>query len=317
MVERAPRIASSSSGRIAAQMPRSSAPEGREPPTVARSHGDLAEDRARGLARSGRRRFQGRHAHLDLEVWCGRRVDDGHRAIASEEFRHALEGPRRGGQPDSLRILLGDDRQSFEAQRQVGSALRSGERVDLVHDDRVNGVKVLASLGAEQEEQRFRRRDEDLGRVLRLPPALFLRSVARTHVDSQGSIRFIGALREPSDPDERCAQVPLDVVGQRLQRRDVDDSDPGFVGGVARHPIDRREKRGEGLARTRRCDEQRVIAGPDGRPTALLNQRRVTELILEPVPSRRREMIHAVKVRQELFCGLGRSAIARTRAVRT
>ncbi len=66
----------------------------------------------------------------------------------------------------------------------------------------------------EQEEERLGRRDQDVGRVAQHRRALLLRRVAGADGDAQ--LRL--------EPGERAAQVALDVVVQRLQRRDVENA---------------------------------------------------------------------------------------------
>ena len=70
----------------------------------------------------------------------------------------------------------------------------------------------LAALRGQQQEERLRRRDQDVGRLAEHRRALLLRRVAGAHRDRE--LRL--------EPGERPAQVALDVVVQRLQRRDVE-----------------------------------------------------------------------------------------------
>ena len=79
--------------------------------------------------------------------------------------------------------------------------------------------------------------------------ALLLRRVARAHRDAQRRLQ----------PRERPAQVALDVVVQRLQRRDVEHAQAA-VRGVGCQPVDRIEERRERLARAGRRLDQRVRA---------------------------------------------------------
>ena len=75
----------------------------------------------------------------------------------------------------------------------------------------------------EQDVQRLRRRDQDVRRLAAHARALALRRVARAH--GRANRRFAEhACRElAADAFERRAQVLLDVVRERLQRRDVED----------------------------------------------------------------------------------------------
>jgi hypothetical protein len=89
---------------------------------------------------------------------------------------------------------------------------------------------------------------------------------------------------------ERRFQVPLDVVRQRLEWRDVDD--PGLVReligqSLADEPVDRGEEGGKRLAGAGRCCDQDVIACLDGRPCLRLRFRRLREGGIEPGGHRR------------------------------
>ena len=95
---------------------------------------------------------------------------------------------------------------------------------------RVPSNSSCARAGQHQV-QRLGRRDQDVGRLAQHRLALALRRVAGADRDRQ-----LGA-----DPAQRRAQVAVDVVGQRLQRRDVDEADAGAraVGGRRRRPAGR------------------------------------------------------------------------------
>ena len=108
-----------------------------------------------------------------------------------------------------------------------------------------------------------------------------------------GSPRRCGGI---ADPGQRRAQVALDVVGQRLERRDVEDADRarrarGSASGcrVGGEPIERPQEGGECLAAAGRGVDQRVLAGGDRRPAARLGLGRGLEARLEPVADGARE----------------------------
>ena len=72
-----------------------------------------------------------------------------------------------------------------------------------------------------------------------------------------------------ADAGERLLEIALDVVGQRLERRDVDDARhvrKPALDALAHERVDRREKRGERLARAGRRGDQRVPAARNRRP---------------------------------------------------
>ena len=101
----------------------------------------------------------------------------------------------------------------LQGQRQVGAPLGLGDRVDLVDDHRLDRGEDLAGARGEHQVERLGGGDQDVGRRFAHRPALGLAGVAGPQAD-----RDLGA-----DPPQRRPQVALDVVGERLQRRDVDD----------------------------------------------------------------------------------------------
>src|SRR4051794_41967566 len=65
----------------------------------------------------------------------------------------------------------------------MGTSLAAGDCVDLVDDDRVDPPQRLTSLARQQEEQRLRRRDEDVRWPARERAPLVSRGVTRAHAD--------------------------------------------------------------------------------------------------------------------------------------
>jgi hypothetical protein len=84
----------------------------------------------------------------------------------------------------------------------------------------------------------------------------------------------------------RFLEVLLNVVGERLQRRDVDHQGPIIEPPRARHAnelVDRPEKRRERLAGAGRRRDQGVAFGGDRAPTRLLRRCRRGEARREPL----------------------------------
>ena len=152
----------------------------------------------------------------------------------------------------------------------MGAALRPGDGVHLVEDQRVDAAQQLARARREQEEERLRRRDQDVRRLAEHRRALLLRRVAGADGDAE--------LRP--EPGERPAEVPLDVVVERLERRDVEHAQPDVR--RSREPVDRRQERRERLPRAGRRLDEDVSAARDRRPALLLRGRRRGEVPLEP-----------------------------------
>ena len=130
--------------------------------------------------------------------------------------------------------------EALEREREMGAALRAGDGVHLVDDHRLDAAQHLAALRGEEQEERLRRRDQDVGRRAQHLAALPLVGVARADADRQ----------RRAEPGERAAQVALDVVVERLQRRDVEQPQPLARARV--EPVDPGQERGERLARAGR-----------------------------------------------------------------
>ena len=100
-------------------------------------------------------------------------------------------------------------------ERQVRAPLGRGHRVDLVDDARLRAGEQLLRAPGQHQVQRLGGRDQDVRRLAEHRLALALRGVAGAHRDLE-----VGA-----DAAQRHAQVAVDVVGERLERRDVDEAD--------------------------------------------------------------------------------------------
>ena len=176
------------------------------------------------------------------------------------------ERPLRGREADPLEGLLDDPLEPLERDGEVRAALRPGDRVHLVEDHRLDGLQQLAAARGEQQVQRLGRRDQDVGRRAEHPLAVALRRVARPHADRE----------RRADPGERAAEVALDVVVERLERRDVEQPE-AFArrrrsagrcrGGTRRASSPSRSAPGRGRARPPRSPARRAPARASGRRT--------------------------------------------------
>ena len=152
----------------------------------------------------------------------------------------------------------------------MGAALRPGDGVHLVDDHRLDAAQHLLALRGQEEKERLRRRDQDVGRRAQHQAALALVGVARPDSDRE----------RRAEARQRAAQVALDVVVERLQRRDVEQ--PEALAGARVEPVDARQERGERLPRPGRRLHENVRATRDHGPRGELGGRRPGECLLEP-----------------------------------
>ena len=122
-------------------------------------------------------------------------------------------------------------------------------------------------------------RKSDSGVVIRMSGGV--RTIAARSFCEVSPVRTATRSSEPQ-PREGPAQVPLDVVVERLQRRDVEE--PQALAGPCVEPVDAVEERGERLAGTGRRLDEDVAAARDRGPAGRLGGRRPLERTLEPLP---------------------------------
>ena len=227
-----------------------------------------------------------RNDHLQLEGLAGAGVDDGHlpaRPDASQEAGNGLQGALCCRQSDALRRFLGEVLQSFEAQREMRAALAPGDRVHLVDDDVFDAAQHLPRGAGEQQIQGFGRGDQDVRRLARQLTALFLGRVTRPAGNSDYGRCQAQAGRGELDAGQGRPEVPLDVVGQCLEWRDVQDAHrrgrfPGRRRSrFARQAVQAPQERRQGLAAAGGSVDQCVMARRNGRPTLRLGRCRRRE----------------------------------------
>jgi hypothetical protein len=144
---------------------------------------------------------------------------------SAQEARHLFQRPLRGGEADALQGAPPRQRlQPLQRERQMRAALGGNQRVNLVDDDRVHGAQRLGGLRGEQQVERLRRGDENVGRMARKARALPLRRVAGAHADGGLAEGDAHAPRHVGHAGQRRAQIALHVHGQRLQRRNVNNA---------------------------------------------------------------------------------------------
>ena len=205
----------------------------------------------------------------------------------------------RGRQSDALRGTFEQRVQPLQRHRQMCAALGGADRVHLVDDDRVDAAQRLARRGGEQQEQRLRGGDQDVGRAPGELSALIGRGVARAHRHGDVRRRQLEPGRGLADAGQRGAQVALDVDGQRLERADVEDPAAALrIVGRRRagQPVEGGQERGESLAGPGWGDHQRVLAACDRIPGAGLGLGRPVEGTVQPRLGGGGEARHAVSL---------------------
>ena len=174
---------------------------------------DRGPDRA-GLA--GLPHVLERDDDLQVELLRAAGVDELDRPPAGDEASDLLHRPLRRREPDALDGLLGQAVEALDGEGHVCAALRAGDGVHLVEDQRLDRLQHLAPARGEQEVERLRGRDQDVRVLAEHRGAVALRRVAGADRDAE--------LR--AEPGQRSAEVPLHVVVQSLQRRDVEQAEP-------------------------------------------------------------------------------------------
>ena len=131
-------------------------------------------------------------------------------------------------------------------------------------------------LRAEQNVKRFRGRHQNVRRTAAHPLALGCRRVAGSDPGADFDIGKPAPAQLLPDAGQRRLEVAMDVVRQRLERRNVDDlrrvGQPPFET-LPHQFVDRRQEGGERLARAGRRRDQGVAASLDRRPGFGLRRR--------------------------------------------
>ena len=238
-----------------------------------------------------------------------RAISSSGRCVAESPMRWS--GRRRAARSASSR--------SSERKR-CAPRLVGDHRVDLVDDHRLDRREDGPRARRQQQVERLRRRDQD---VRRRRGAIRARSRAG---------RVPGADRHGRDPDarrrarsatrgdagDRRAQVALDVDGERLERRDVEDAAALGLGGLGREhqPVDRREEGRQRLARAGRREQQRGAPAQDRRPAFFLGRRGPGEGRAKPFANRRRESGERLFRHPRILCALCAGLATRPREKR-
>ncbi len=192
---------------------------------------------------------------------------------AAQKPGDRVEWSLGGRQADPLRRSFGEFLESLQRQGEVGTSLGTGHGVDLVEDDVLDRAEHLSDLRRGDQVERFGCGDEDVGWPAMHPAALIGRCVTGPEGRGDGRDRLESeALGGMPDSGQRGAQVSVDVVGECLERRDVEH--PAPLGGLGKRlvhePIERPQEGGQRLAGSGRRMDQSVLAAvrwqPNPRP---------------------------------------------------
>ena len=232
------------------------------------------------------------HAGPRRELRRARAGLDERQVVSDQEARRLggrLDGRR---QPDPLQPAPAQRVEALERERQVSPALVADQRVDLVDDDLLAaGEDRPPARRGQQQVQRLRRRDQQVGRVADDAGAVGRRRVAGAQRRADRRHRDPELRRRLLDPPQRRLQVAIDVRPERLERRDVDDLHP-LAGRPPPHQrVDAGQKRRQRLARARRRHDEGVVTAGDRRPAPALRLRRRREATREPALDRRAEAV--------------------------
>ena len=104
----------------------------------------------------------------------------------------------------------------------MGTALVVGHGVDFIHDNRFDVAQDgAASLGREQDVERFGRGDENMRRPHQHIPPFVHQGVAGAHTHANFGHQQAALGSFAKNFAQRDFEIFLDIVAQRLQRRDV------------------------------------------------------------------------------------------------
>ena len=167
------------------------------------------------------------------------------------------------------------------------AALVVGDGVDLVDDDGADGSEMLTGFGGGQQQvERLGRGDEDVRRSAQHAGALGGQGVSGADAGADGRAEIATGGGQLLDLGQRAIEVLLDVVGERLERRDVEDLGGGSeVAGdsQAEELVNGDQERGESFAGAGGRGDEGGVAAEDGGPALLLGLCSRAEFAQEPL----------------------------------
>ena len=208
-------------------------------------------------------------------------------AVAGQEMSHFFDRLLGGGKADAHRRTISQRLQPLQRKRQVRAALVVGHGVDFVDDDGFDIAQNRAALfRGQQNVERLGRRDQNVRRPLQHGPALMHQRVAGADRGANLRHQQAALARHLQNLAQRPFEIFLDVVAQRLQRRDIQHF--GAVVQITRQrlahqTINAGQKRGQRLAGAGGGGDERGAPGENVRPALLLGLGRRAELSDKPL----------------------------------
>ena len=205
---------------------------------------------------------------------------------ADQETRDGLDRFLGRRKPHAKQSIAAQRGQPLERDGQVRPAFVRRQGMNLVDDHGPRGRQHGApGLRTEQDVERFRRGDHDVRRPAAHALAFARRRIAGPHPGADIDIRQALLPQGGADARQRRLQVALDIVRQRLERRDIDDL--RLVAQLAldalpHQGIDRRHEGGERLAGPGRRGDQDMAALANGRPGLRLRGSGRSECPIKP-----------------------------------
>ena len=159
-------------------------------------------------------------------------------------------------------------------------------RMNLIYDYCLNPRKHAPPTDrGEHYVKRLGRRDEHMRRLANHARARRRGRITRAHGHANLGKRLTGRGEALLQLRQRPLKVPLNVVVERFQRRDVQDMHrvrERRLASLDDEVVQLPEERGEGLTCPRRRENERVRAACDRRPTLLLRLTRRPQPLAKP-----------------------------------
>ncbi len=216
--------------------------------------GEQAIDRRPNRLLRQRAELRHRADHAQVEVLAQASIDDSHRPLlavrveAAEVAGDFVQRSLRRGQADAREPARAERFESLQQESEEDTAFVGTQGVDLIDDAVRHAAQGVARPRGQQQVQRFWCRDQHVRRTAEQALALGGGRVAGAHGhldrrqrDAQRSGLSLHAF-------ERHLQIAIDIVVERLQRRDVEDAHARREPLLAPQPVEAGKERRQRLA---------------------------------------------------------------------